>query len=723
QLLIGIYLLGLLLMAARLLLGLFLRRRVLATARPIADPALDALCGRLSARAGLRRSISVRVSPAIRVPLAIGGHLVVLPEAWSAWESAKLESVLAHELAHLRRADPWIHLLGQVNRCIYWFHPVAWVIPQRLSELAERICDELAVSWTGRRSSYARHLVEIAAALQGRDGRVVFGSMPMARTSDLRERIESLLDGVPQCRLGQLGRRLVVVIIAGMVLSVGAVRVEAERPRPLGASERAAAVTGLSSADAGKRAGAARKLREAQAVSAEVVPALVRMLGDRTPVRIRLEATDPGKEAAQALGEAGEITIDALRKALGSASPEVRRDAASALGVTQSPLALQPLLGALGDKVSRVRERVVWALGALEREEAVKPLVAALADENAEVRASAARSLGWIESREALPALRKAAQADADKEVRSRAARAVELIEASRAEQGLTEAEKDSVPELMAALRHEDYEVREEAAEALGGLADRAAVAALAKALKDEEYTVGQTSAWALGQIGDPAAIGPLTAALRDSDDRVRASAAEALGRIGGPQVIPALEQALRDGEAEVRMEAIRALLSTEGPRALAALRQALSDDDPRVRRQAGLAMKVAEKSATLTDLETALADDDYRIRKIAAAGFERMTLSKAPDALLHTLHEDTSKTVREIAARALGKLHDPRATSALIMALQDERWEVRQQAAASLGQIRDPQAAAALTSAQKDEHPRVRAQAAAALQRLRSAA
>src|SRR5204862_3337466 len=117
-----------------------------------------------------------------------------------------------HELAHLRRADPWIHLIGLVNRCIYWFHPIAWVIPRRLSSLAERICDEMAVSWTGRRSSYARHLLEVAAGLQGREGRVVLGGMPMASRCDLGERIENLLDGASrQRRLGQLGRGIVIL--------------------------------------------------------------------------------------------------------------------------------------------------------------------------------------------------------------------------------------------------------------------------------------------------------------------------------------------------------------------------------------------------------------------------------------------------------------------------------------------------------------------------------
>ena len=55
------------------------------------------------------------------------------------------------------------------------------------------------------------------------------------------------------------------------------------------------------------------------------------------------------------------------------------------------------------------------------------------------------------------------------------------------------------------------------------------AVEPLSAALKDEEWDVRQAAAEALGEIKDPRAVEPLIAALKDKDSDVRKAAAEAL--------------------------------------------------------------------------------------------------------------------------------------------------------------------------------------------------
>jgi predicted phosphoribosyltransferase len=71
-----------------------------------------------------------------------------------------------------------------------------------------------------------------------------------------------------------------------------------------------------------------------------------------------------------------------------------------------------------------------------------------------------------------------------------------------------------AVESRIAALRDEDKEVREAAAEALGMIRDTRAVDVLIPALGDEDWDVRQRAAYALGQIGDPRAAAPLRAAL-----------------------------------------------------------------------------------------------------------------------------------------------------------------------------------------------------------------
>ena len=53
-----------------------------------------------------------------------------------------------------------------VNRCVFWFHPLAWWLDWRLRTLAEEACDDASLAHIAP-DTYARTLVDIAAALAG----------------------------------------------------------------------------------------------------------------------------------------------------------------------------------------------------------------------------------------------------------------------------------------------------------------------------------------------------------------------------------------------------------------------------------------------------------------------------------------------------------------------------------------------------------------------------
>jgi len=71
---------------------------------------------------------------------------VVLPKALlKQLDAAALETVLAHELAHVRRKDHWIRLLELVVTTLFWWHPVVWWASHELRELEEQCCDGLVL--------------------------------------------------------------------------------------------------------------------------------------------------------------------------------------------------------------------------------------------------------------------------------------------------------------------------------------------------------------------------------------------------------------------------------------------------------------------------------------------------------------------------------------------------------------------------------------------------
>ena len=122
--------------------------------------------------------------------------------------------------------------------------------------------------------------------------------------------------------------------------------------------------------------------------------------------------------------------------------------------------------------------------------------------------------------------------------------------------------------ELEAALHDPNMAVREEAARALGEIADPGSVEALLRVLEDPLTGLGVEASGALGRIGDRRALPTLTTVLTSGDDtfsqRDQMAAARALGDIGGKEATDALLRRLAQippcEEEEMTQVLVRAL-------------------------------------------------------------------------------------------------------------------------------------------------------------------
>jgi len=142
----------------------------------------------------------LRESSWISVPMTVGwlAPKILLPIAWRAWDSVTLRAVLAHEEAHVRRADWVIGIVARVNSCLFWFHPLAWWLKRELAVLAEYSCDDSALASLRDRQDYARVLLDIAYAAKSAKGRLVWGAISMAKSSTVQKRIDQILDETRQ---------------------------------------------------------------------------------------------------------------------------------------------------------------------------------------------------------------------------------------------------------------------------------------------------------------------------------------------------------------------------------------------------------------------------------------------------------------------------------------------------------------------------------------------
>lgn len=72
-----------------------------------------------------------------------GSYVVLTPvEYWQRASRHDRVAILRHELAHIRRRDPWLMLCARILVLPQWFNPASWLALRRLDESIEMACDD-----------------------------------------------------------------------------------------------------------------------------------------------------------------------------------------------------------------------------------------------------------------------------------------------------------------------------------------------------------------------------------------------------------------------------------------------------------------------------------------------------------------------------------------------------------------------------------------------------
>ena len=168
---------------------------------------LLAMLGRLAAgwiavRGLMRRAtyvdrLNVFELDCISTPMTIGlpRAAVLLPTQWKQWPEDKLNAVLAHEFAHVKRRDALTSFVAHVNRCVFWFHPLAWWLERHLASVAEQACDEAGIRALGESRKYAEVLLDIAETVSHGGRRIGWQGVGVDGTGMLGARIDRVLRG------------------------------------------------------------------------------------------------------------------------------------------------------------------------------------------------------------------------------------------------------------------------------------------------------------------------------------------------------------------------------------------------------------------------------------------------------------------------------------------------------------------------------------------------
>ena len=159
-----IWLIGSLVVLARLAVGWWSLSRLRRAASPLVGPSRATFDQARRAAVPSRRRIEAATHPAVGSPIALGGWspVILLPTTWDTWTEADQRAALLHELAHLARGDDAWKLAAELIRAPFWFHPgVAW-LTARLDREAELAADEATIALGIPPRDLARLLLDCA---------------------------------------------------------------------------------------------------------------------------------------------------------------------------------------------------------------------------------------------------------------------------------------------------------------------------------------------------------------------------------------------------------------------------------------------------------------------------------------------------------------------------------------------------------------------------------
>jgi beta-lactamase regulating signal transducer with metallopeptidase domain len=227
------WMLGAALVLARVARGWMAARALTRGAEPVKDTEWLRLLREAERALGVSEPVGLRRSAAVATPLTWGvaDPVILLPADADDWPPEHRRAVLLHELAHVRRGDCGVQLLGHLACAWYWFHPGAWWAAARLRTAREEACDAEVLRAGVRPSDYAECLMRLAEPARPDGGaRAAAVSLGMARGSRLRGRLLRVLDPARRSAAGSRRAAVARLAVAAWILVLGTVRLGVHEP-------------------------------------------------------------------------------------------------------------------------------------------------------------------------------------------------------------------------------------------------------------------------------------------------------------------------------------------------------------------------------------------------------------------------------------------------------------------------------------------------------------
>jgi hypothetical protein len=105
------------------------------------------------------------ISDNVAGPITFGLRrpMILLPHQFEAMDSQSQESILYHELIHVRRKDWMFTLLEELVLAVLWYEPAIWWLISEIRLAREQVVDREATDTIGSRDTYVDMLLQAAS--------------------------------------------------------------------------------------------------------------------------------------------------------------------------------------------------------------------------------------------------------------------------------------------------------------------------------------------------------------------------------------------------------------------------------------------------------------------------------------------------------------------------------------------------------------------------------
>lgn len=162
---VQIYIVGVLLLLARMAYNIHTLKRIKNSPPSHIKEQYQELLNKCLAQLNIRSKVLLNISDKINVPMVIGTlkPMILLPLASiNNLTVAQVETVILHELAHVKRYDYLVNIIQVVIETLLFYNPFIWLISKQIRAEREFCCDDMVTYNTNAKVQYAQALAQLS---------------------------------------------------------------------------------------------------------------------------------------------------------------------------------------------------------------------------------------------------------------------------------------------------------------------------------------------------------------------------------------------------------------------------------------------------------------------------------------------------------------------------------------------------------------------------------